>query len=519
MNKERKKLIVLEGIILILILFVILSQCNLQGGQKNQNNITENNIQNVENANGEDLANDSANTVNDEIKSNKSSTEIPILTEEDEQTVEVQETEAEGFEEQGIIAYNGAEKTPNVQLGEYSGLTYYSQIDKRWKNKIYSSVGNTAQTIGTSGCGPAAAAMVVSSIKGNITPDQMADLYMKYGYRSANQGTYWSAFKWTADVFDIGYSEYYKLDDAIAKLKDNHYIIASCNQGLFTYGGHFVVLVGLEGNYIKIYDSYLYNGKYDVASRRGKAIVKGNTTYVSIQNFRQYANYKKFFCFKNDRTNVNENNNPSNNANVGISKANYQVKITANSGLNIRAGASTSYPRVGGYAKGTIVTILAESNGFGKTGRGWISLNYTSTNIGNSSVVGTSGQTKKLARASILYSNSNMTGYRYNYKENTTVTVLENVATNVDKVRVNVTGRVAYINTNNYSSVSGSSNVGTVKRIKNCVLYSNSNLTGYRYQYKDNTSVVVLQHVNSYVDKVRVRMTGRVAYINVGNYK
>ena len=104
MNKERKKLIVLEGIILILILFVILSQCNLQGGQKNQNNITENNIQNVENANGEDLANDSANTVNDEIKSNKSSTEIPILTEEDEQTVEVQETEAEGFEEQGIIA-------------------------------------------------------------------------------------------------------------------------------------------------------------------------------------------------------------------------------------------------------------------------------------------------------------------------------------------------------------------------------------------------------------------------------
>ena len=522
MNKERKKLIVLEGIVLILILFVILSQCNLQGGQKNQNNIIENNIQNVENINGEDCSNDSANIVNniyDENKSNKSSTEIPILTEEDEQTVEVQETEAEGFEEQGIIAYNGAEKTPNVQLGEYSGLTYYSQIDNRWKNKIYSSVGNTAQTIGTSGCGPAAAAMVVSSIKGNITPDQMADLYMKYGYRSANQGTYWSAFKWTADVFDIGYSEYYKLDDTIAKLKDNHYIIASCNQGLFTYGGHFVVMVGLEGNYIKIYDSYLYNGKYDVASRRGKAIVKGNTTYVSIQNFRQYANYKKFFCFKNDRTNVNENNNPSNNANVGISKVNYQVKIIANGGLNIRAGASTSYPRVGGYAKGTIVTILAESNGFGKTDRGWISLNYTSTNIGNSSVVGTSGQTKKLARASILYSNSNLTGYRYNYKENTTVTVLENVATNVDKVRVNVTGRVAYINTNNYSSVSGSSNVGTVKRIKNCVLYSNSNLTGYKYQYKDNTSVVVLQHVNSYVDKVRVRITGRVAYINVGNYK
>ena len=222
MNKDRKKLIVLEGIILILILFVILSQCNLQGRQKSQNNIIENNIQNVEDINGRDLTNDSANIVSKENKPNQSSTEIPILTEEDEQTVEFQETEAEGFEEQGIIAYNGAEKTPNVQLGEYSGLTYYSQIDNRWKNKMYSSVGNTAQTIGTSGCGPAASAMVVSSIKGNITPDQMASLYMQYGYRSANQGTYWSAFKWTADVFNIGYSECYKLDDAIAKLKDNH---------------------------------------------------------------------------------------------------------------------------------------------------------------------------------------------------------------------------------------------------------------------------------------------------------
>ena len=71
MNKERKKLIVLEGIVLILILFVILSQCNLQGGQKNQNNIIENNIQNVENINGEDCSNDSANIVNNIYDENK----------------------------------------------------------------------------------------------------------------------------------------------------------------------------------------------------------------------------------------------------------------------------------------------------------------------------------------------------------------------------------------------------------------------------------------------------------------
>ena len=467
----------------------------------------------------DEIINSAVNEVLDYID-NKSSTEIPSLTETDEQSLEVQETESEGFEEQGIVAYEGAEKTPDIQLGEYAGLTYYSQLDNRWRYNMYSSVRDASQTIGTSGCGPTSSAMVVSSIKGNITPDSMANLYVNYGYRSANQGTYWSAFKWTADVFDIGYSECYKLDDAVAKLKDNHYIIASCNQGLFTYGGHFIVLTGVEGDYIKVYDPYLYNGKFDVASRRGKATVSGNTVYVSIENFRAYANYQKFFCFKNDRTDIKENTTTTvvtDNTTSNVNTVNYQVRITANGGLNIRTGASTSYSRVGGYAKGSIVTILAESNGFGKTNLGWISLAYTSRDISTLNTVQTVGKTKKLTRDSILYSNSNLTGYKYNYKANTTITILQNISSNVDKIRVNMTGRIAYINKSNYINVSVSQN--TTRKTKACTLYSKSNLSGVRYQYKANTTVTVLQHINSYVDKVRVNATGRIAYINVNNYR
>lgn len=327
----------------------------------------------------EEIINNAVEEVKDHIE-NASTIEIPELTETDEQTVEVQETETEGFEEQGQVAYNGSDKTPNVNVGQYAGLTYYSQVDSRWSNKMYSSVGDRSQTIGTSGCGPTSSAMVVSSIKGTITPDAMSDLYMQHGYRSANQGTYWSAFKWTADVFNIGYSECYKLNDVVAKLKNNHYIIASCNQGLFTYGGHFIVLTGIEGNYIKVYDPYLYNGKFNVSSRRGKATVNGNTVYVSIDNFRNYANYQKFFCFKNDRTDIKENNTNVviSNSTSSVSNVNYKVRIIAQSGLNMRSGASTSYSRIGGYSKNATATILAESNGWGKTDRGgWIKLSYT----------------------------------------------------------------------------------------------------------------------------------------------
>mgnify|MGYP000969174097 CR=1 FL=1 len=204
-------------------------------------------------------------------------------------------------------------------------------------------------------------------------------------------------------------------------------------------------------------------------------------------------------------------------SNVNI--VNYQVKVTANSGLNIRAGASTAYARIGGYAKGTVVTILAESNGFGKTNLGWISLAYTSRDISTLNIQNTVGNIKRLSRASILYSNSNLTGYKYNYKANTTITILQNISSTVDKVRVNVTGRIAYINNSNYTNITVSKTKSTTRKTKACTLYSKSNLSGVRYQYKANTTVTVLQHINSYVDKVRVNATGRIAYINVNNYR
>ena len=195
------------------------------------------------------------------------------------------------------------------------------------------------------------------------------------------------------------------------------------------------------------------------------------------------------------------------------------MKITANSGLNIRAGANISYARVGGYAKGSIVTILAESNGFGKTDRGWISLAYTSKEINQSVINQTVGSTKKLIRSSILYSNSNLTGYKYNYKANTTITILQNISTTVDKIRVNATGRVLYINNSNYANITISKNKSTTRKTKKCTLYSKSNFSGKKYQYKANTTVTILQNITSHTDKVKANQTGRIAYISINNYK
>lgn len=116
---------------------------------------------------------------------------------------------------------------------------------------MYSSVGRGDQTIGTSGCGPTCASMVVTACKGAITPDKMSDLFVRYGYRSANNGTYWSAFRAIADEFNIGYTETSDIQRAIQLLQSNHYVIASCGNGLFTTGRAFYCNSWNRWKYIK----------------------------------------------------------------------------------------------------------------------------------------------------------------------------------------------------------------------------------------------------------------------------
>ena len=299
------------------------------------------------------------------------STEIIEQTEEQENAVsnEQEGEETEGFQLQGDIAYEGAKaETWNVELGDYVGLTYYSQLDSRWASKMYSSVDNPNQTIGSSACGPTCASMVVTATKGAITPDTMCDLFVQHGYRSANNGTYFSAFRAVADEFDIGYEETYYLDKAVELLRNNHYVIVSCGNGLFTTGGHFIVLVGIDGDTLKIYDPYLYSGKFSTSTRRGKVTVDGNTVYCSIDNFRNYANYSKFFAFAHDG-NVQVNNTRP------VTTQAYTRYVNAKIGLNIR-NKPNGYI-VGGLSNGTAVTVYETAGNWSRIGTNkWVSSNY-----------------------------------------------------------------------------------------------------------------------------------------------
>lgn len=166
--------------------------------------------------------------------------------------------------------------------------------------------------------GPTSAAMVVSSSKGAILPTTMAQLAVSNGYRTASNGTAWSFYPFVADYFD--FDEYYTtssfetamnyLGQKKADGSSKYFIICSCGSGLFTTGGHYIVLASLDGTTIQVYDPYLYAGKFMTASRRSAGVtVKGNTVYVSKSSFKMYGNAKNYWIFSNDNgkgTNVSK---------------------------------------------------------------------------------------------------------------------------------------------------------------------------------------------------------------------
>lgn len=487
-------------------------------------------------------------TVSDETKELVSDTIDSLDKEEDIATNEVIQSsseeesnlEVDAVVEQENVSYDGTNTGNGLSLlGNYTGLTYYSQADSRWANKLYTSTGNKSQTMKSSACGPTSAAMVVSSSKGAILPTTMAQLFVDNGYRTANNGTAWAAFPFVADYFD--FEEYHtstSFSKAMSYLKTDkdkdgiadYFVIVSCNSGLWTTGGHYIVLIGYDDGDVIVFDPYLYSGKFNTASRRAAGVVvSGNSAFVSESKFYKYSNAKRYWIFSNDQTGNESSSSSSSTTNVSYTR----YVATQSQNLNVRSGPGTSYKVVGSLTKGSKVKVISTSGSWSKIGANkWVSTSYLSSSPVTTSTSSTASSTKykttvgatyRLKSNTALYSKSNLSGTRYDYLANTQIKVMSHASSSVDYIYVVKTGRYAYCPVSAFTSrtaTTKSSTVGKVKTLKSStILYSRSNLTGTKYQYKANTTVTVIKNVSSTVDYIKVRATGRYAYVKVSAYK
>lgn len=414
-------------------------------------------------------------TISDEVQEMAEDTKDAVASEQDIATDElapVPEDEAEIVDEGAIepdaqveqenISYDGTNTGNGLSLlGKCTGLTYYSQADSRWANMPYTSTGNKLQTMKSSACGPTCAAMVVSSSKGAILPTTTAILSVDNGYRTRDNGTAWSYWPFIADFFDFNdYDDTTSFSEMISYLKQDknkdgiadYFVVTSVGSGLFTTGGHYIVLVADNNGTITVYDPYLYNGKFNTASRRAAGVtVSGNSVFVSESSFKKYANAKQYWIFSNDnKTQTASTNNNKKPAATSVSYTRYVATQSQN--LNVRSGPGTNYKVVRSLKKGSKVTVTATSGSWSQIGTNeWVSTSYLSatqvTTLKPATVKykTTIGKYYRLKAATTLYSKGNLTGTQYQYLAKTQIKVVSHYSATVDRIYVVKTGRYAYV--------------------------------------------------------------------------
>lgn len=134
----------------------------------------------------------------------------------------------------------------------------YLQTDKQWKSIPYAVQGERS-TIGSAGCGPTCAAMLITTLTGQkVTPVQTCKWSLEHGYKAYQQGTYYSYFvpqfhAYNINCFRINTASGYgdvtlnAHKKALELVKEGYYIIALMGKGNWTKSGHFVVLWWADG--------------------------------------------------------------------------------------------------------------------------------------------------------------------------------------------------------------------------------------------------------------------------------
>ncbi len=147
------------------------------------------------------------------------------------------------------------------------GFLVYNQCDPTWKDKPYGSGGTTKgcdgttepNTIGTSGCGPAAMAMIITALTGqSVTPPDAADYATSQNLYESGVGSKWTIGPVLAEHWGLKSQQIGADVSKIAATLQAGGLVITAGQGAkpFTTGGHFIVIraVTADGKF-KVGDS------------------------------------------------------------------------------------------------------------------------------------------------------------------------------------------------------------------------------------------------------------------------
>jgi hypothetical protein len=142
----------------------------------------------------------------------------------------------------------------SVSMFQNSGGSWQSGQMPRFYQGDYANVPYGSSNLANCGCGPTSFAMVASYISGRTITPQDAVSWCGNRYYVSNVGTSFSYFSAAAQHFNLGVrvEEYtpslQTTQTVLNALKQGKPVICSQTRGIFTGGGHYIVLSGITND-------------------------------------------------------------------------------------------------------------------------------------------------------------------------------------------------------------------------------------------------------------------------------
>ena len=138
-------------------------------------------------------------------------------------------------------------------------MIYYNQGDSRWADYLYGG----KDPMWSHGCGPTAAAMVISSFSpASLTPPEAAEWAASNGFYARGQGSYHSLITGSLTAYGLNVQSVTERSQEHVSdlLKEGSILIALMGKGSLTQNGHFIIITQiLENGNVRIADPNSYS--------------------------------------------------------------------------------------------------------------------------------------------------------------------------------------------------------------------------------------------------------------------
>ncbi len=169
---------------------------------------------------------------------------------------------------------------------------YYNQ--NNYPELPYPHPSRPDATVKSSGCGPCCASMIVEGLSGQAFPPEVSAPFAISAGARASSGTDMSVLApRLSGAFGLPYAMANTADALTKALDEGAWAIANVGgdragyTGLFSQGGHYIVVKGVNGQMLTVWDPNYYPGKFDKPGRKGRVTIKGNDIFVSLADLQQ----------------------------------------------------------------------------------------------------------------------------------------------------------------------------------------------------------------------------------------